>query len=89
MSLADYQVILPYFNSGSIFCHIDLDLVFNLSPYFHFKKEATDTHPVLLIHKKRQTGSKYLFEVLSYSQQIELPREEFEDRDNDLRNLTI
>jgi hypothetical protein len=84
----DYIKIIDYFDRKKIFAHID-NVVFCVSPFIHFKNEGTHKRPVLLFYKKKRSEGKYLFEIISHSEEIELEKIIFIDRDADLRNLVI
>lgn len=85
----DLNIVLPYFNPRLIFAHIEGENVFCLSPFIHFKKDAQDPHPRLIVYKKKLPGSKYLYGVVGQSAQVELDKELFKDRDDELRELVL
>lgn len=85
----DYEIIYPYLTSKFIFAQIEGENVFCLSPFIHFKKESHDSHPRLTVHKKRVSGGKYLYGVIGQSNQIEISKDLFSDRDNELRRLIL
>lgn len=85
----DLDIVLPYFNPQSIFAHIEGENVFCLSPFIHFKKDAQDTHPKLIVYKKKESGSKYQYGVIGQSAPVELDKELFKDREDELRTLVL
>lgn len=89
LSEEDYRIVIPYFNAQSVFAHIEDDCLFCLSPFIHFVKEPKGSHPKLIIYKKSTPGGKYLYGVVGQATQLELSRDAFKDRDDELRQLVI
>ncbi|MCX9026115.1 MAG: hypothetical protein OIN85_08495 [Candidatus Methanoperedens sp.] len=85
----DFDIVIHYFNKKSIFCHIEDDVIFCLSPFIHFTKEVQDIHPKLLFFKKKLAEGKYLYEIVSQATQIKLDKIEFKDRDDEIRKLVM
>lgn len=89
MKKEDLDIFISYFNSSTIFAHIEEAEMFCVSPFIHFKKDLNDGHPLLMFYKKQVTGGKYLFEIVSKSAQIEIEKANFADRDAELRTLVL
>jgi hypothetical protein len=89
LSEEDYQIAMPYFNAQSVFAHIEDDCLFCLSPFIHFVKEPDGPHPKLIVYKKKKSEGKYLYGVIGQATQIELSKDVFKDRDDELRQLVL
>lgn len=85
----DYRIVLPYFNPQSIFAQIEDSRLFCLSPFVHFKKEPQDTHPKLTVYKKKESGGRYKYSVIGPLVSIEVDKNLFKDRDDEIRKLVL
>lgn len=89
MKKEDFDIFFSYFSNTTIFAHIEESEIFSVSPFIHYKKEASDNHPLLLFFKKQVVGGKYLFEIVSKSSQVDIDKAAFTDRDSELRILVL
>lgn len=83
-----YIEILDHWNASSIFAKIN-DQVFCLSPFIHFVQEPHETNAVLCFFKKKKPAGKYLFEVVSKSQNKEFDKNCFTEMETQLRGLVM
>lgn len=83
-----YIEILDHWNASAIFAKIN-DQVFCLSPFIHFAQEPHETNAVLCFYKKKKSGGKYLFEVVSKAQDKEFETGCFTEMETQLRGLVI
>jgi hypothetical protein len=82
-----YIEILDHWNANTIFAKIN-DEIFSLSPFIHFTQETYETNAVLCFYKKELRG-KYLFEVVSKSQDKEFEKSCFTAMVEQLRRLVV
>ena len=85
----DFDIVLPYFNPQSIFAYIEDETIFCLSPFIHFKRDAEDSHPKLIVFKKKNSANKYLYGIIGQFASVELDKDIFKDRDEELRLLVL
>lgn len=83
----NYVVILDSFNPRSIFAQV-MGETFCVSPFIHFCQEAHEPNALLCFFKKKSSG-KYLYEIVSKSQNKEFEVSVFELMENKLKNLVI
>ena len=82
-----YIEILDHWNASAVFAKIN-DEIFSLSPFIHFTQEPYETNAVLCFYKKKRR-EKYLFEVLSKSQDKEFEKSCFTAMVEQLRRLVL
>ncbi|NPD86028.1 hypothetical protein HNS38_14740 [Lentimicrobium sp. L6] len=83
----NYFEIIEEFNANSVFAKIN-NTAYRLSPFIHFYQEDHETNALICFYKKYH-ASKYKFEVVSKSQDIEINKEEFEDVVNKFKALIL
>jgi hypothetical protein len=81
----NYVVVLDYFNQRSIFAKI-FNEVFCVSPFIHYFQEEHEPNALLCFYKKK-VSRKYLYEVVSKSQNKEFEINIFELMENQLKSL--
>jgi len=81
----NYVLVLDYFDQRSIFAKI-LDEVFCVSPFIHYFQEEHEPNALLCFYKKK-VSEKYLYEVVSKSQNKEFEINIFELMENQLKSL--
>ena len=81
----NYVEILGHFNQCSIFAKV-IDEVFCVSPFIHYFQEAHEPNALICFYKKKVSG-KYLYEVVSKSQNKEFDISVFGLMEAELKNL--
>ena len=84
----NYIEIMDAFDNTTIYVQIN-DVAFSVSPFIHFFQEDHETNALICFFKKKVTGSKYKFEVVSKSQDKDFEISDFDKVETKLKSLII
>lgn len=82
----NYIEIMDDFDNTSVYAQVN-NIAFTVSPFIHFYQEDHETNALVCFFKKKMSGGKYKFEVVSKSQDKDFLISDFDKVEAKLKSL--